>query len=114
MGKEIAAIALLAALIALAVVNVYFVDRMADELTEMVETASSAEDAERALNRWDEVKWYTGIILRHSELDHLSDDYYSLIGAFKAGTDASTAKQRLKWRLTCIRDMEKLSLGSIF
>jgi zona occludens toxin (predicted ATPase) len=114
MGKEIAAAALLLALVAGAAWNIYYTGEMTSELSRQAEACDSESEARLALEQWNAVKNYTHMMLRHSEVDRITDDYYSLIAAFRSGGDSDTAKRRLLWRLKALRDMERLSLGSVF
>ncbi|MDR0818996.1 MAG: DUF4363 family protein [Oscillospiraceae bacterium] len=114
MAKEIAAMVILAALIVGAFVNVRLANGLTSELTDAVNSVERDDDAERALEIWLNARGYTHTILRHTEIDAVTEDFYALLYALRANGDVETAKQRLIWRLNSIREMEKLSVGTVF
>ena len=90
--KEIAAAVLLSVMILAAAVNVACINRLCSEISELVSKAADAarmndwDSAERfsdsAMTLWERKDRYTHVVLRHSEIDILSDalfDYYAAI-----------------------------------
>lgn len=76
-----------------------------------------ADRAERemrdALDLWLRSDGYTHIFIRHSEIDAISDAFYELAEALSDG-DAEAAYEKLLYHLESVRDIEHLSLRSIF
>ena len=126
MKKEVFAIALLGALIAVSVLNIGGIVRLTDELTETVELASAAAEnenwdsaeiqAEKAIASWKAKDSYTHIVLRHSEIDTLSDALYDFLNDImdKNVGAAEASSQKVIYHLESISQMERLRLGSIF
>ena len=86
MKKEIFAFVLLAAMIIASLINIGGIVKLTDSLTDTV--SKSAEYAgredwekaiyyiEQAIKEWNDNDSYTHIVLRHSEIDTLSDALY--------------------------------------
>ena len=126
MTRESYAALLLAALIAVSVWSIRRVDRLSDELEAHLaksEKAALAEDyenaaleADAALRIWLGAKTYTHIFIRHPEIDSVADAFYSL----RQTLDARNARELppvydlLRYHLGCIREMEHISVGSVF
>jgi hypothetical protein len=126
MKKEIFAVSLLLILFAGSLINIYFLNRLTGDLTDLViradESASkedwgtAQETAEAAAEKWNRYDSYTHIFLKHSEIDSATDAFYELlenIYAQDAG-GARGAAQKLTAHLTSLATMERIRLGSIF
>ncbi|MDR2606456.1 MAG: DUF4363 family protein [Oscillospiraceae bacterium] len=113
MLKEILAASIIAALIALSVFDVHYSDKMIGELIAMVDAAENEADVESALQFWEGEKWFTYIVIRHSEIDLVTTEFYALRRDI-SGKDSALAKERMKSKLNCIREMEQVTIGTIF
>ncbi len=126
MKREFFAIILLAAVLALSLWNIHYVDQVTEELLDYVECSANYADAGDcetaaevltiALNRWKSLGRYSGVAIRHAETDSCTDLFYELLGALYEG-NTGTAKglfQSLAVHLKGIAEMEHLSLESIF
>ena len=126
MTRESFAALLLAALIGVSVWSIRRVDRLGDELDahlEKSEKAALAEDyenaaleADAALRIWLGAKPYTYIFIRHPEIDSTADAFFSLQQALNAqnARELPPVYDMLRYHLGCIREMEHISVGSIF
>lgn len=126
MKKELFAVVLLAAILALSLWNTHEIKNICGELTSLVESSghaaesgdweASRECAEKAIGLWKSREGYTHIVLRHSDIETLSDDFFELmehISARDSGT-VQSAVRLVTEHLRGITDMESLKLGSIF
>ena len=126
MKKEIFALALLLALFALSLWNSHNLDILTGEISELVRQSgslaekgdweSAADKAHEAVAMWDEHSSYTHIVLRHSDIDSISDDFYELKSSIfqqEPGVSAGNAEMVIA-HLNSISSIEKLRLGSIF
>lgn len=126
MKKEVFALALLGVLVAVSLLNIGGIVRLTDELTESVELAAAAardenwegaeKQAEKAIASWKTKDSYTHIVLRHSEIDTLSDALYDFLNDImdKNLGAAEASSQKVIYHLESISQMERLRLGSIF
>lgn len=127
MKRETAAWVLLLLLIGGAWWNIRSVDRLTDSILRSLdksqaaalrgETETACAAMDEALQTWLKADSYTHIFIRHSEIDSTADAFYELqeqliSGAGEGGSRA--AYDRLRYHLDSIRQMEHLSLGSIF
>jgi hypothetical protein len=126
MKKEILAAALLVLIFAGSLVNLYYLNRLTEELTEQVNQAKTcvesgdwekaAEFAESATELWANSDSYTHIVLRHSEINSASDAFYELLGGIYAENygDSIGAARMLLDHIESITKMEEIRFGSIF
>ena len=126
MKKEIVALALLLLILAGNVWNQRRLDSLTAELNDLVEEAyASAQEGDRsraeasaaeAERQWLQADRYTHIFIRHTDIDALAADFCDYLAALTAGDEAEafSAYLRLRTGLHSLRDMEKLSVGSIF
>ncbi len=126
MKKELAALALLLALIVGSLVNISYLQRFAGKLGDQVSLSRSAlalgdrENAERmlrdAIDAWLHADGYTHIFIRHSEIDSTTDAFFDLLSQVGAGDPGSAqgAYEKVTAHLQSLVGMEKLTLGSIF
>lgn len=124
--KELAAGALLAALIAASFVNISYLEGFITSLSARVSLSRSFceagdfENAEAALrgavDAWTSADGYTHIFIRHSEIDAAADAFYDVLGALAEGEAgaAEGAYEKLSTRLAGLYTMERVTLGSIF
>ncbi len=126
MKKEIFAALLLALLLSLSVVNTHVIDSLCNQLSQGVASAGQAaqrgdwEGSVQALREtmswWEERETYARIVLRHTDIETLTDDFYELAehiytrdaGAVKSAVELVTE------HLRGIAQMEAINLGSIF
>ena len=126
MKKELFALTLLGALIAVSLLNIGGIVKLTDELTRTVKLSSAAarsenwdsaeKQAEKAIASWKANDSYTHIVLRHSEIDALSDALYDFLYDImdKNMGAAEASSQKVIYHLESISRMERLRLGSIF
>jgi len=126
MKKSIFAVGLLVALLLAAFLNIRYMDRFAASLEKGLDSAGELwaeerySDAERAVEKligeWRKADGYTHIFIRHSEIDSASDCFYQLLSALKEGEKeaADAAAEQLRYHLESIREMEHITLRSVF
>lgn len=124
MKREYIAVALLAAILALTLINIRHIENKAEALCEDIEsseklyfngdTEGAVSGIEDSLNTWLSWDSYSHIMLRHSEVDVITDAYYELLSELEGDgkvTEASFGK--LKENLRSIVVKERVTLGSI-
>ena len=124
MKREYIAVLLIAAIFALAMINIHHIESKTLALTDDIELAEklyvkgdsegAAADIKKSLNTWLAWDSYSHIMLRHSEVDVITDAYYELLCELE-GEDKVTeaAFGKLKEALASIADKERISLNSI-
>ena len=78
--------------------------------------AASLQRVEEALSLWRSREGYTHAVLRHADIETLSDDFYELmehIGTHDPGA-VQSAVRLVTEHLREIVEMESIKLGSIF
>lgn len=126
MKKEIAALALLAALLSGGLYNTHylrtFTGGLADTLNlsraycENGEYALALDLAREAEGAWHARELYAGIFIRHTEIDAVSDGFYSLLGELESD-EPGAAKglyAGLIAHIESLYDMERITLRSVF
>ena len=125
MKRELAAGLLLLALIGGAIYNIFYVGKLARDISgdlyasQEALTAGNGERAEkyaeRALQKWLGAEQYTHIFVRHSEIDATADAFYDLLQSLSGGEydGIDKAYSKLLYHLSSIATMEQISLGSI-
>ena len=126
MKKEVFATALLAVIFALSVANTYFLDRLTGQIIELVEESGrmaaygdwekAQNAAEHAARLWKEQDPYTHIVLRHSDIESMNDDFYELlehIYSHDAGA-ANSSAALVSEHLSSISQIEQIRIGSVF
>lgn len=126
MKRELAAAALLAALIAASVLNMAHADRLTAlillDLTRAENAAMAGDydtalaDYRSALELWQGARTYTGIFLRHPDVDAASDAFFDLQATLQ-GKDAQAfpaAFAKLRYHLFAIDELEHPGPGAIF
>lgn len=126
MKREICALLLLAALIAASVWNIHRADGLIEDIQEHLALSEKAmragdqkyagEQLDAAFRIWGAAREYTGVFLRHAELDSTSDAFYQARQQLEAGElrAVPAAFDQLRYHLDCIAGMEHVSLGSVF
>ncbi|MGI5984811.1 MAG: DUF4363 family protein [Clostridiales bacterium] len=124
MKRELVAVSLILIIFALSLVNIRYVESRTDMLTNDVEAAEKLfinGDADAAislvkesLDNWLSWEPYTHIMLRHSEVDLVTDAYYELLSKLQSEEEVpEAAYRRLKEQLRSISAMERITIGSI-
>jgi hypothetical protein len=126
MLKEIFVGCFLALMLAASFVNIHYLTKLTDSVTEMINEAerstqsqnwdAAAEKAEEAVRHWDESDTYTHLVLRHSELEAATDALYGFLEQVYAKEEgnAKGAAEAAKARMKSISSIETIRLGSIF
>ena len=126
MKKELFTVALLISILALSLLNSSKLAKLTDELSAMIEDCGElayagkweecGQHVDNAIRTWAENDTYTHIVLRHNDIDSVTDDIYALrehIYAQDAGETYGSLKLVLE-HLESLSSMEKIRLGSIF
>jgi hypothetical protein len=125
MKRELIAIALLLTLLVLSLANVRYIEDKSAVLMENIDAAETllesgdtpgAENAIRvSLDGWLGWKSYTHIMLRHSEIDAITDAYYELlIGIENGGEAPKAAFGALRQKLLDLSEKERVTAGTLF
>ena len=126
MKKEIFAFALLAAMIIASLINIGGIVKLTDSLTDTVSKSaeySGGEDwekaiyyIEQAIKEWNDNDSYTHIVLRHSEIDTLSDALYEYMSdVYEKNKDAAKGSSaKVLYHIESLTQMERIRFGSIF
>ena len=85
-------------------------------LCEAGDALAARESLQNALDDWNQSENYTHIVLRHSEVDAVSEDFYDLCSCLDGGdTDSAPGLyDKLTARLLSITAMEHLTWKSVF
>lgn len=126
MKKETFAVLLLALLLGLSILNAWALDKITGRLIGTMDACRSSIDAENwddaakqaetALDYWGKKGAYTHIVLRHSEIDALTENFYRLLERIysRDGAAASCEARLTMEALESMSSIEKLRPGSIF
>ena len=125
MKRELIAIVLLLTLLVLSLANVRYIEDKSADLMENIDAAESllesgdtpgAENAIRSsLDTWLSWKSYTHIMLRHTEIDAITDAYYELLVGVQNGGDAPRAAfGALRQKLRDLSEKERVGAGTLF
>lgn len=125
MKRELIAVGILTLLLALSLINIRFVDSKTDALagqvTQAGELAVQGKTREattvltESLNQWQKLDKYVHIMLRHDEIDPITDEYYSLLDELASDGEATSASfETLKSRILELAEMEHLTFASVF
>lgn len=126
MKKSIFAGILLLTVLLASIWNIRHMDRFSGSLMSGLDSAEmlwnegrfdeAVELVEKLIGEWRAGDGYTHIFVRHSEVDSTSDCFFELLSALKmkeAGA-ADAAAELLRYHLTSIREMEHITLRSVF
>jgi len=124
MKREFFAVGLLLALLALSLYNIRYIENKSQTLNSYIEKAEkhylsgdrqgAAEDIEASLDIWLGWDSYSHVMLRHSEVDVITETYYELLKELEGKdtvTEASFGK--LKEELSSITTKERITARSI-
>lgn len=125
MKREIIAATLLLTILGLCIFNVLYMGRKTAVLTDEIEKAQAlfldgdragaAAHVESSLQGWLGWESYSHIMLRHSEIDSLTDAYYLLLDKVQSGTVVPEAAfGALTEKLRDIAVKEGISVGALF
>ena len=126
MKKELFAASLLAAIFILAIANNHHLETITDSMTLLILEAEQSSSncewdkaydaANNAVNTWLSSSPYIHVVLRHDDIEALTDHMYELlehIGSKDIGA-ISSAATLVKAHLHNIQNMDKIHLGSVF
>lgn len=122
--REIIAGFLLISILVLSVVNTGYVERKTKALIEDVSGAQNeyfdgnheeaAEIIEESRDVWLDWNSYAHIMLRHTEIDLVTDAFFELLSALESDSSVSEASfEKLREMLRSIAVMERISFGSV-
>ena len=126
MKKEIIAGAMLVLILALSLVNTCAIGYLCDDISASITRAGElAQEGDwdgseaaigEAIGLWERCEGYTHVVLRHTDIETLSDDFYELLEHIYSQDVGGVrgAVELVNGHLTGIKDMEKLRFGSIF
>lgn len=125
MKKELIAGGLLILLLTISLLNIYYINSSMDSLSQQVrqagqlvdegKTEEAAEVLQRSLEQWQSMDRYVHVMLRHDEIDPITDEYFALLDELDSGGDATSASfETLLSHFNELSEMESLSLSSIF
>ena len=125
MKREFISAALLVLLFGICLANLGYVDSLIDGICDHVESSADAlrdgdtnlavSELETAIELWSRAENYTHVFIRHSEIDAVTDEFYSLKSSL-VGSQAAGEEDYLQllYHLENVEKMEQLRLGSIF
>lgn len=125
MKRELCAAALLLALIAGAVWNVHVADCVTETVERSLHRAEAAaargayDAALTALQNghavWEAHKGYVHVFFRHPDIDAVHDAFFELEQLFRQKDEAwPAALSLLRYHMESVREMEHVSLGTVF
>ena len=113
------------AVLAASIINVIYISRLSLSLNALISTAEAFaqnEQYDEALETinlaqadWNSKRKYTGVFLRHPDIDSINDCFFDVKAEIaKRENEALPALcDKLRHHISCIADMEKLRLESI-
>lgn len=124
MTKELVAALILIAIPISAVINIRYIDRTTDHLMEQIDkaseqslsgdTESASETIEDAYSEWQSHDRYAHIMLRHDEVEGVSESFAELRAELQGDGACPAHFDALIERLSGLLEMEQPSLESIF
>ena len=126
MLKEIITVCLLVLMLTAALLNIHYLNVLTEDITVLISESKNAAVAgdwgkaattvKHAEMLWDDKTGYTHVILRHSEIDTVSDALYDFISCInERDVKASgAAADKVIYHLDSIYKMEQVRFGSIF
>lgn len=125
MKREFVALAVILTILIASIVNGRYVERKTTEFSENLRIAQQLYDSGAqekavakvadALDDWLEWKRYAHIMLRHSEVDNVTEAYYDLLSEVENSDEKVPAAsfKKVEQLLKNISTMEQLSIGAI-
>lgn len=126
MKKELFAAGLLALILAFSILNTAVIDSICEGVTDLIDRSTAAaregnwEESELLLNDalslWKKNETYTTIVLRHTDIDTVSDDFYEFTEHVYSqdAPSARAAASLIREHLESVKKMERMCWGSIF
>ena len=126
MLKEIITVCLLVLMLTAALLNIHYLKVLTEDITVLISESKNAAvagdwgkaatTAKHAEKLWDDKTGYTHVILRHGEIDTVSDALYDYISCInEQDVKASgAAADKVIYHLDSIYKMEQVRFGSIF
>lgn len=126
MKKEIFALVLLAAMIIASIINIGGILRLTESISDMVTKSAkyAAKEEwekaeyyiEQAIKDWNDNDSYTHIVLRHSEIDTLSDALYEYMSdVYEKNKEAvEGSSEKVLYHIESLSQMERIRFGSVF
>lgn len=124
MKREYVAVFLIVAIFALSMINIRYIENKAQALEDNIVTAEklyfsgdkegAVSDITDSLDAWLSWDSYSHIMLRHSEIDVITDEYYDLLSELQGENETSKASfEKLKEDLRSLVSKERITLRSI-
>ena len=126
MLKEIIVGSFLVLILAAAIVNIHFLNKLTDNVARLIEESekyagnsdwnSAEKKAEEAVKLWSDSDTFTHLVLRHQETEDAADALYAYLQEVYAREDGALkgAAQAAIARMKSISSIEKIRFGSIF
>ena len=124
MKREFVAVFIVVAILTLSLINIRYIETKTQALSSDIETAEklflkgdndgATARIEDSLSIWLDWDSYSHIMLRHSEIDIITDAYFELLSALEAEEGVTEAAfERLSEQLRSILIKERVTLGSV-
>lgn len=125
MKREFVALAVILAILTASILNAHYVERKTSELShdlhiaqELYDSGAREEASSKvadSLKGWLKWKSYAHIMLRHSEVDNVTEAYFDLLSDMedKEADVPAAAFGKLEQLLKNVSDMEQISIGAI-
>lgn len=124
MKKEIAAICVLIFIVALSLLNIRYITRETASLEDEIRTAQNEhslgldQDAEitvrRSLAQWLANEKYSHIMLRHDDVDSVTEAYYDLLEDMENGQCVPAQFEKVCSQIEKLAEIQKPKLSSVF
>lgn len=123
MTKELIAAAILIAIPIAAFININYIERNTDSIMEQIDIAyeqmlsddmeGAAETIESAYSKWQSHDRYAHIMLRHEEVEVVSEAFNKLRSELQVGDASPSLLEALKEKLKGLLDMEIPTFESV-
>jgi len=124
MKREYIAVFLIVSIFVLSMMNIRYIENKTQALEGDIETAEklyfsgdkegAVSDITASLDAWLSWDSYSHIMLRHSEIDIITDAYYDLLSELQCENETPEASfEKVKEELRSIATKERITLGSI-
>lgn len=124
MKREYIAVSLIVAIFVLSMMNIRYIENKAQALEDNIATAEklyfggdkegAVSDITASLDAWLSWDSYSHIMLRHSEIDVITDTYYDLLSELQGENETPKASfEKLKEDLRSLVSKERITLRSI-